>query len=384
MVDFTFSEEQRLLKEQADRYVRDEYTFERRRAAVATDDGFDRERWRTFADLGWLALPLPEAHGGLNGSAVDVMVLMESFGRGLVVEPYMPTVILGAGLVAAGACKELCNEVLPAVATGEMLLAFAQVEPKSRFNLNHVETQAGADGAGYRLAGHKGVVGHGGSADKYVVSARTGGNAADRDGITLFLVDRQADGISVRDYRTIDGHRAAEVTFDKVRVGAEHVIGEVGRGLPLIETAVDRAIVAMCAEGVGIMDALREATLEYLGTREQFGQPLGRFQALQHRAVDMFVACEELRSMTMMASAVVANGGAEAVRAVSAAKVHLGQGGRLVGEEAVQMHGGMGVTDELIVGHYFKRLTMLNVAFGNVDHHLARFAALESNDEEGR
>lgn len=376
-MDFSLNEEQQLLKDSVDRFVRDNYDLTSRRAIVASADGFSREHWATMAELGWLGAALPEAYGGIGGGPVETMVIMEGFGRGLVVEPYLATVVLGGGLLLAGGSEAAKNELLPRVAEGKLHLAFAFAEPQARYDLFDVETRAEKNGGGYVLNGHKGVVIHGGSADKIAVSARTAGAARDRDGITLFLVDGDAAGVTRRSYGTIDGLRAAEVTFENVAVPADAIIGEADAALPLIDATARRGIAAVAAEAVGIMDTMQALTNDYLKTREQFGRPLGKFQALQHRMVDILIACEESRSAMLVATLRLDE--ADAVqrdKAVAAAKVKIGQHGRFVGENSIQLHGGMGMTDELRVGHYFKRLTTIDTLFGNVDFHLKRFGAL--------
>ena len=374
-MDFTLSDEQKLLKDSVDRFVAEKYGLDVRRALVASEDGFGRENWKTFAELGWLAIPFAEASGGLGGGPIEVMVLMEAFGRGLVVEPFISTILTGASLVEALGDKEQKAAILPSVIQGKKLIAFAHVEPQARFTLSDIMTTATADGGGYRISGHKAVVFGGDSANHLIVSARTSGDQRDENGISLFLVDAEAAGVTRRSYGTVDGLRAADVALKDVLVGPEALLGEEGDTFATIESVVDRATAAVCAEAVGAMDSLHEQTLEYLNTREQFGVKLGKFQALQHRSVDMFVACQEARTMTYVATLSLDKPRTERIRAVSAAKSHIGRAGRLVGQEAVQLHGGMGMTDELAVGHYFKRLTMIDTLFGNMDHHLERFAA---------
>ncbi|MDP6353203.1 MAG: acyl-CoA dehydrogenase family protein [Alphaproteobacteria bacterium] len=377
-MDFSLSEEQQLLKDSVERFVRNDYGFDTRRALAEGDLGHGPDNWATFAELGWLAVPFAESSGGLGGGSVECMILMEAFGRGLVVEPYLHSVIVAGGLIEAAAEDSRRRDLLSGLIAGERILAFAHVEPQARFTLHDVATTAVADGDGWRLAGHKAVVFHGAAADRFVVSARTAGDSRDRSGISLFLVDRDTPGLAIRAYRTVDGLRAAEVTLDEVTLGSDALIGAPGVAIDAIEPVIDRATAAVSAEAVGIMDALYAQTLDYLKTRQQFGVPIGKFQALQHRAVDMFMACEETRSMVYMATLKLDAPAVERARAVSAAKVQVGQAGRLVGQEAVQLHGGMGVTDELIVGHYFKRLTMIDTLFGNADHHLRRFAENDS------
>ena len=376
-MSFAFNDDQKLLAESADRFVLDDYAFETRRKIMAMDGGFSRDVWAQFADLGWLALPIPEAHGGIGGSTVDTAVLLECLGRGLIVEPYHSTVVMGAGAVAAAGSDGQKNEILAGVAEGKTLLAFAHIEPRARFTLNHVETTATKDGAGFVLIGEKAVVHNAETADTLIVSARTAGGTADMDGVTLFLVDRDADGVELRSYPTIDGLRASEVLLTNVKLGADAVLGDVDGAMPAIETVADRASVLMCAEAAGAMDAAVKLTVEYLKTRVQFGRPIGEFQVLQHRAVEMLGAKEYSRALTYRAAGVVDVANArERARAVSAAKVEMGRGGKKIGQDGVQLHGGMGMTDDMAVGHYFKRLTMIDMLFGNADHHMRRFARL--------
>ena len=374
-MDFKLTEEQTLLKDSVDRFLADEYDLEKRRSLVASEEGFNRNHWKTFADLGWLAMPFSEENGGLGGGPVEVMVLMESFGRNLVVEPYLHVIVTAATLVEELGDEKLRTSILPDIISGEKLIALGHVEPQARYNLSDVATKATETPNGYKISGQKAVVFFGASADHYVISARTQGKQTDESGISIFLVDAQSKGITKRPYPTIDGLKASELVLDDVEINKDALIGESGGAFSAIETMADRAATAACAEAVGIMDCLHEQTLEYLNTREQFGTKLGKFQALQHRSVDMFVACQEARSMAYLATLSLSKNRRERIRAVSAAKAHIGKAGRLVGQEAVQMHGGMGMTDELIIGHYFKRLTMIDTFFGNSDFHLERFAA---------
>ncbi|MGI9333504.1 MAG: acyl-CoA dehydrogenase family protein, partial [Gammaproteobacteria bacterium] len=363
MSDAWLTEEQTQLRESVLRYVDRAYDFQHRRELAASEYGFGQEHWQQFAALGWLAAPVPEPYGGLGGSLVDVAVLMEAFGHGLVLEPYLSSVVLGAGAVVLGGGDALKSELLPDVVEGKRLLAFAHGEPQSRYDLTNVQTRATPDGAGWRVSGHKSVVLGGSTADQIVVSVRTAGATLEPDGLSLVVVDRNAEGVSVRGYRTVDGLRAADVSFDDVFVRPERILGEPGKARTVIEQTLNSAIVAVCAEAVGIMDVLVSSTRDYLKTREQFGGPISRFQVLQHRVVDMFVAHEMSRSLTYRAAGAVA-GDASASSAASAAKVQIGKAGRLIGQEAIQLHGGMGMTDDLAVGHYFKRLTMIGKLFG--------------------
>ena len=375
-MDFSYSEEQQLIKDSVDRFVREEYELEKRRKLVASELGYSEKNWSKMAELGWLGVSLPEEYGGFGGGPVETMIIMESFGSGLVVEPYFATIVLGANAVLKGGSEDLKKEVLPAIAEGKAKLAFAYAEPQARFNLADVEVSAKQDGDAYVLNGHKAVVLNAASADYLVVSARTSGASRDAKGITVFLVDASASGISRRDYPTVDGLRASEVEFADVKVDASRVLGAVDEGLALVEEVVDHGIAALCAEAVGCMQVLQDATNEYLKTRKQFGVPIGKFQVLQHRMVDMFMETEQSRSMAYLATLKLDEDAAERTKAASAAKVQIGKGGRFVGQQSVQLHGGMGMTDELNVGHYFKRLTMIDTMFGNQDHHLKRYAAI--------
>jgi alkylation response protein AidB-like acyl-CoA dehydrogenase len=375
-MDFRLSEEQQLLRDSIARFVANEYGFEARKAIVASERGWSPAVWAQLAEMGLLGVPFAEAHGGVGGSMVDVMVVMQELGRGLVVEPYLSTVVLGGGLVNLAGSGAQKQDILPRVAEGKWLLAAAFGEPQSRYDLHDVATTAKRDGGGFVLGGKKSVVLHGATADTLVVSARTAGGQRDRQGITLFLVDAKARGVSLSDARTVDGLRAADVGLDGVHVGAGAVLGAVDGGLATLEAAADLGAAALCAEAVGVIEALNAATLEYLKTRQQFGQPIGRFQALQHRAVDMLIHAEQLKSMACVAA--VKSQAADAVerrRAVSAAKSLAGRAGRAVAKEAVQMHGGMGVTNELPAAHYAKRLTMIDFWLGDSDWHPERFAA---------
>lgn len=378
-MDFELSEDQVLLKESVDRFVQDNYAFEQRRKLAATEEGYSEKNWSQFAELGWLGMPFPEAYGGFGGTPVETMIVMEAFGKGLVLEPYLSTVVLGGGAVLLGGSEEQKKAILPPVAEGKTKLALAFAERQSRYNLADVETRAHKDGEAYVLDGMKGVVLGAPSADRFVVAARTDGDSRDRQGITLFLVDKGAQGVRVRGYPTADGGRAGELYLEGVRVGPEAVLGRVGEGLPLLERVIDHGIAAVCAEAVGAMQALNELTLNYLKTRQQFGQPIGKFQVLQHRMVDMYIAHEEAKSMAMMAAIrVTEEDPREREKAMSAAKVQIGKSGRYVGQQGIQLHGGIGMTEEYAAGHYFKRLTMIDRSFGDTDYHLRRFAELSA------
>ena len=384
-MNFSFTEEQRLLRESVDRFVAAEYPFETRRAAAASEDGFSREHWQKFAELGWLGLGIPEEAGGVGGGPVETAVVMEGLGAGLAVEPYLATVVIGGHLLMHGGAAQ--RERLAQLAAGDLQLAFGFAERESRYELSSVAARAERDGAGYRLTGAKSVVFNAPAADLVAVSARTAGAGRDREGITVFLLGSDTPGLRVRGYRTMDGMRAGEVDLDRVRAGPEQVIGALDEGIAVVEGAVEAGIVAACAEATGIMVHMHRSTIEYLKHREQFGTALATFQVLQHRLVDMYMACELSRSMTCMAAVRLAEGAkaagdapgtaqgaAERQRAVSAAKVQIGRAGRFVGENAIQLHGGMGMTDEMPISHYFKRLILIDSQFGDADHHLQQVA----------
>jgi alkylation response protein AidB-like acyl-CoA dehydrogenase len=368
-MNFNYTEEQLALQDTLRRFIAKDYAFEHRRALAKSADGFDHAAWKTFADFGILALPFPEDFGGLNGTAVDSMLVMEMLGRGLALEPYLSTVVLGGGLIRDAGSTAQKEELLPAIAGGELMLALAHHEAGGRYALDRIATTATASAGGWKLDGAKAVVLGAPAAGKLIVSARGA------KGISLFLVDAKAPGLTLRAYPTQDGARAADIRLSGVQVGADALIGPAGGGLPITERAIDYANAALCAEAVGIMSALNEITLEYLKTRKQFGVPIGKFQALQHRMADMVIATEQARSMaTLAAVRADSTDAAERSRAVAAAKAYVMQSARLVGQQAVQLHGGMGVVDELNVGHYFKRLTMIAMTFGDIDFHLGRFS----------
>ena len=374
-MDFDLSEEQRLLKESLDRLIGDRYAFEQRKGYAQSPQGWSRELWGQFAELGLLGLPFEERHGGSAGGPVETMIAMEAFGRALALEPYLATVVLGGGFLRHGGSAEQCADLIPQIADGSLTVAFAHTERQSRYDLYDIETRAVRDGAGWMLDGKKGVVVHGDTADKLVVTARVGGSRRDRDGVAAFIVDGKTAGVSRLGYPTQDGLRAAEITLANVRVGPEGALGEPGKALPLIERVVDEAIAALCAEAVGAMAVMHELTVEYLKTRRQFGREIGSFQILQHRAVDMLIALEQARSMAMFATMMAAEeNAAERRNAVAAAKVQIGRSGKFIGQQAIQLHGGIGMTMEYKVGHYFKRVTMIDTMFGDADHHLRELA----------
>jgi pimeloyl-CoA dehydrogenase small subunit len=376
-MDFELSDEQRLLRQSVERLLADRYDFAARKRYAQEPAGFSEELWRQYAELGLLALPFAENDGGIGGGAVETMIVMEEFGRALALEPYLATVVLGGGFVRLGGSAAMRAALVPKIASGELKLAFAHAERQARYDLGDVATTARRDGTSFVLDGAKSLVLNGDAADQLVVSARLSGAQRDRDGIALFLVDAAADGIARRGYATVDGLRAAEITLAKVRVAADAAIGEAGDAFALIERVVDGAIAALAAEAVGAMTAMHELTVDYLKVRKQFGVPIGNFQVLQHRAGEMLIALEQARSMAMLATMMSEEpNAAERRKAIAAAKVQIGRSAKFVGESAIQMHGGIGMTMEYKVGHYFKRVTMIDKMFGDADHHLAALARM--------
>ncbi len=374
-MDFRYSEEQLALQDTMQRFIARDYDFARRRAFASSPLGFSAEAWARYAELGLLALPLPEQFGGLGGNGVDVMAVMEAIGQGLLLEPYLTTVVLGGGLIRDAASEPVKQSLLPPIAAGKLKVALAAYEAAGRYTLAHVGCSATANGGGWTLAGRKAVVLDAPSADCFLVSARATGQVADLDGISLFLVPRDAPGLTLFAYPTQSGSRAADLQLDDVTVGPDAVIGMPGRALGIIERAVDSAVAALCAEAVGIVTALNQATLNHLKTRKQFGVAIGAFQALQHRMAEMVIAAEQMRSMAIIAAVHVDSADASRRRrAISGAKAYVGQAARFVGQQAVQLHGAMGVIDDIIVSHYFKRLTMINMSLGDADFHLGRFS----------
>ncbi len=373
-MNFRYSEEQLALQDTLQRFISRDYDFERRRELARSALGFSADAWDRYAELGLLALPLPEEFGGLGGNGVDIMAVMETIGQGLLLEPYLSTVVLCGGLIRDAAAESLKELLLPQIATGKLKMALAAYEAAGRYDLAHVGCIATRTGSEWRLSGRKAVVLDAPSADYFIVSARDTGQVADADGISLFLVKRDAPGLTLFTYPTQSGGRAADLQLVDVAVAADAVIGQPGRTLGIIERTVDSAIAALCAEALGIVTALNQATLNYLKTRKQFGVPIGAFQALQHRMAEMVIAAEQTRSMAIIAAVHVDSAdGPSRRRAISGAKAYVGQAARFVGQQAVQLHGAMGVVDDVIVSHYFKRLTMIDMCFGDADFHLGQF-----------
>jgi alkylation response protein AidB-like acyl-CoA dehydrogenase len=372
-VDFRYSEEQLALQDTLQRFISRDYDFEHRRALVRSPLGFSADAWKRYAELGLLALPLPEEFGGLGGGGVDVMAVMEQIGQGLLLEPYLSTVVLCGGLIRDAASESVKRSILPRVAAGELQIALAAYEAPGRYDLAHVACAAVEAGGGWTLSGRKTVVLDAPSADYFLVSARSAGAVNDTQGISLFLVRRDAPGLSTLAYPTQSGARAADLQLTDVSPQA--LIAVPGQAFGIVERAVDSAIAALCAEALGIVTALNQATLNYLKTRKQFGVPIGAFQALQHRMAEMIIAAEQTRSMAIIAAVHVdVDDAVKRRRAISGAKAYIGQAGRFVGQQAVQLHGAMGMVDDLIVSHYFKRLTMIDMSLGDADYHLARFS----------
>lgn len=372
-MDFDLSEEQRLLKDSVEGLLADSYDFDQRKKYAKEKGGWSKTVWNKLAEQGLLGLPFSEDDGGFGAGAVETSIVMEALGRALLLEPYLATVVLGGGFLRHGGSAEQKAVHIPSIIDGSKTLAFAQLEKNSRYNLADVATTAKKKGAGWVIDGEKFVVLQGETADTLIVTARTKGSQRDRSGIGVFLVPANAKGVTIKGYPTQDGMRAADIRFEGVEVGADAAIGDPENGLPLVERVVDEARVALCAEAVGAMDESLKSTVEYLKTRKQFGVAIGQFQTLQHRAADMFVALEQARSMSIFASmASDFQDAKEREKAVAAAKVQIGKSLKFVGQQAIQLHGGVGMTMELKIGHYFKRLTMIESTFGDTDYHLRR------------
>lgn len=375
-MDFNFTEEQSMVRDTVASFLQDKYDFETRRKIVASESGWRADYWQAFAEeLGILGASFSEELGGLGGGAIDNMIIMEEFGKALVIEPYLGTVVIGGGFMKhsgyAGAAS-----VIEGIVAGTTTIAFAYAEPQGRYTWSDLKTTARKDGSGWILNGHKAVVVGAPFATHLVVTARTGGSQREASGVSVFLIDKNLPGVVTRDYPTVDGGRASEVYFENVSIPADALVGHEGNGLPLVEKVIDEATAASQAEGVGVLRKLHEGTLDYAKQRKQFGRAIADFQVLQHRMVDMFIELEQSVSMTYMATIKLDENDAERAKAVSAAKVRIGRALKFVGQNAIQIHGGMGMTDELAIGHYFKRGTIIEGLFGSVDHHLRRYEGL--------
>ncbi|MCV6624789.1 MAG: acyl-CoA dehydrogenase family protein [Cellvibrionaceae bacterium] len=373
-MDFSFTEEQQLLKDSIEKFVNNDYDFEERRKLIASELGYSEQHWQMFAELGWLGMAFSEADGGYGGSATDLMVIMQAFAKGLVIEPFLANGILAGGALAELASAEQKAQLIGPMIEGQGQLALAFAEKQGRYNIANCLSSAQANGQGYLLNGAKIAVLNGGNANQLLVLARSSGAQADSAGLSLFAVPADSAGVERVSYTTVDGFNGADIRFNNVELGADALIGSEGEALAGLEKTLDRARIAVCAEALGIMETLLIKTVEYTKTRKQFGVNLSFFQALQHRMADMFIECQQAMSMLYMAAMKMDAGADDASLAVSAAKARIGQAAKKVGQEAVQLHGGMGVTDELDVGHYFKRLTTIDALFGNADYHLQRYA----------
>ncbi len=368
-MDFDLSEDQRLLQDSVSRLLGDKYGFEQRKGYLKTPQGWSAEMWAAYAELGLLGLPFAEAEGGFGGGAEETMLVAEQMGKHITLEPWFTTVVVGGGFLRHGASAAQRAGIVPQLAEGKLKLAFAATERQSRYDLFDVATTAKRDGSGWLLDGAKGMVIHGDSADMFVVTARTAGGQRDKSGIGVFLVDAKAAGVSVKGFATVDGQRAAQVTLSGVKLGADAVLGEPEGGLPLVDRVVDEAIAALAAEAVGAMEAAHTMTLDYLKTRQQFGRTIGSFQALQHRSADMMVALEQARSMAFFGTMSSQDADPVARRKnMAAVKVQIGRSARFVGQQTIQLHGGIAMTMEYAAGHYFKRLTANDGSFGDADY----------------
>ncbi|QDW38832.1 pimeloyl-CoA dehydrogenase small subunit [Bradyrhizobium sp. KBS0727] len=374
-MDIQFTEEQELLRSSVQRLLRDQYDFNARRKIVASEEGWSRQRWQAIAELGLLAAPFSEDAGGLGGGPLSTMIIMQEFGRHLVVEPFVETVVLAGGLIERLGSSEQKQGLIPGIIAGEKTWALAWTEKGARFDLANVATTARRDGKDFVLSGEKTVVIAAPWADYLIVSARTSGHHHDRGGVSLFVVDRRAANLDLQSFKTIDGRRAAEIGLRDVR---GQLLGSEGEGVAALEAGRDRVIGALCAEAVGAMAELNSATLEYAKTRKQFGATIGSFQVLQHRMVDMFIAHQEALSLMQHLSLSLNAGETDISRLASGAKSKIGYAGRFVADQAVQLHGGMGMTDELNVGHYFKRISSINIQFGDPAFHVLRYAQLDA------
>ena len=375
-MNFSLSAEQQMLQDSISKFVQKDYDFDTRMKLVKSETGYSQDNWKLFAELGWLMVPFSESDGGLGGSAADLMVVMEELGKGIVIEPFLATTVLAGGAIAKAGTQAQKDTLLGGIMEGGLQLALACSEPKSRYELANVATTAQKNNQGYILNGHKAVVLNAAAAHKIIVAARTSGNANDKTGISLFVVDAESEGVAIQAYRTQDGGRAAEVRLENVLVSADQLLGTEGDALPVIESVLDRATLAICAEAVGAMEVIIQKTVEYTKTRVQFGVPIAKFQALQHRMADMFIEQQQAKSIVLMAAMKLDQDSADSAKAIAAMKSLVGRASRKVGQEAIQIHGGIGVTDELDVGHYFKRMTMIELLFGNSDYQTQRFSEL--------
>ena len=375
-MNFELSEEQKMIQQSVERFVQENYDLTNRVKISSEDPGYSQEYWTAMAELGWLGLAFSEEEGGFGGNQIDTLVLMEQFGKGLVLEPFLANIVLGGGVIKRGGSPAIKESVLPNLIEGNLQVTLAYAEEQSRFDIEDVATAAREDGSNFIINGKKSMVLNAESADKIVVVTRTSGSQVDEDGISLFLVDATSKGIERENFPTVDGLRASEITFTDVEVPSDNLIGEKDKGFSILQAVVNDAILALSAEAVGAMEVLYKDTVEYTQQREQFDHPLSDFQVLQHRMVDMFMEYEQCKSLLLRATMETVQDPILAQRTVHALKHLIGKSGIFVGESAVQLHGGMGVTEELRIGHFFKRLLVIDSQFGNSDFHLDKFTSL--------
>ena len=379
-MNFDFTEEQVLLDNMVTSFVRDNYNWETRCSIVKTEEGWKQENWAQFAELGLLGVPFSEEHGGLGGSPTDLMIVMEQFGKGLVVEPYLPSVILAGGLITNLGSKEQTDQIVPKIISGDHRYVFAYAEHQSRFDLFDVKTSAVKDGDGYVINGLKSVVFGAGAATHIIIAARTSGDQRSKKGITLFLTEIDTQGITLQNYPTIDEYRASEVIIENLKLSKVSILGKVDEAYDAIEEEVDKSTIAACAEALGVLEVLKDTTTDYCKNRKQFGQPISKNQVIQFRLVDMMMEYEQVKSILYMAITSDLSNPDERRKSVSALKSKMGQAIKFIGENAIQLHGGMGMTEEYMISHYFKRATMIGVLFGNVDYHMKRFIELTQSN----
>ena len=372
-MDFNYTDEQLALQDTLKKFISKDYSFEKRMQFSKSDDGYSKEAWQTYAELGILALPFPDEYDGLGGDAFDTMLVMDMLGKGLILEPYVSSIVISGGVIRDFGSENQKKEFLPRLGGGEIKISLAHYEPQSRYSLNCVKTNAKKTDNGWKINGKKSVVLHANSANYFLISARTGGNDFDNSGISIFLIKKGQAGLSIMEYETQDGSRAADLVFKDLVATSSDLIGFEGNGIEVLSRAIELGNAALCAEAVGIMSAVNEITLEYLKTRKQFGVPIGKFQALQHRMADMILTTEQSRSMAILAAAAQNNSDPiKRAKDTAAAKAYICKAARHIGQESVQLHGGMGVTEELNIGHYFKRLTVISLTYGDFDYHIEK------------
>ena len=376
-MNFQLSDEQTMLQDSVARYVKDQYSFDVRKKIISSEKGMSTESWEVFSDLGWLSIPFSEDHVGYGGGNEDVAVIMEELGKGIVVEPFVPTVLLFGGLLSHCRNNDISAGLIPKIIEGSCQGAFAYLERQSRFEITDMKTTATHSKKGWSIDGSKSVVLNGSNATHIIVAARTSGGQYDSSGISLFMVDSDTQGLSILPYGMMDGHKAANITFDSVNLSEDTMLGDLDEGMRIIEKIMPQVLIGLCAEAIGIMTILNEATIAYTKTRQQFGVPISSFQTLQHRMVDNFMAAEQARSMVYRALCAFGHGSLEVenerMRSLHAMKIAVARSSKMIGEEAIQIHGGMGMTDELNIGHYVKRLMTINLMFGDGDYHQRKF-----------